>query len=64
MPPEVAPLRAPRLSFLPQFQGEHRERTLWGTYRPGLYFGAPYLLGHAETGCAQPVLSTISTASA
>ena len=39
-PPEVALLRAPRLSVLPQFQGEHRERTLWGTYRPGLYFGA------------------------
>lgn len=40
LPPEVTPLRAPRLSALPQFQGEHRERTLWGTYRPGLYLGA------------------------
>ncbi|KAK9838545.1 hypothetical protein WJX81_006602 [Elliptochloris bilobata] len=39
LPPEVSPLRAPRLSLLPQFQGEHREGTLWGTYRPGLYFG-------------------------
>lgn len=36
----MTPLRAPRLSALPQFQGEHRERTLWGTYRPGLYLGA------------------------
>jgi len=40
LPPEVAPLRVPRLSDLPQFQGAHRERTFWGTYRPGLYLGA------------------------
>ena len=55
VPPEVAPLRAPRLSLLPQFQGEHRERTLWGTYRPGLYFGAPPLLKRIQLR-TQPVL--------
>ena len=38
-PPEVQPLAAERLSLLPAFHGSYRNRTLWGTYRPGLYFG-------------------------
>ena len=36
----VVPLNALRLSTLPQFQGNYSNNMLWGTYRPGLYFGA------------------------
>lgn len=34
------PFPGPPLKRLPQFGGEHEERLLWGTYRPGYYFGA------------------------
>ncbi|KAK9809318.1 hypothetical protein WJX73_004307 [Symbiochloris irregularis] len=40
LPPAVQLLKASRLAELAQFQGEHQDRMLWGTYRPGLYFGA------------------------
>ncbi len=40
-PPAVLdPFPGQQLKQLPQFGGEHEERLLWGTYRPGYYFGA------------------------
>ena len=35
----VRPFKGSLLCSLPQFSGEHAERQLWGTYRPGLYLG-------------------------
>ena len=34
------PFPGPQLKQLQQFGGEHEEQLLWGTYRPGYYFGA------------------------
>ena len=36
----LQPFPGPLLKQLPQFGGEQEERLLWGTYRPGYYFGA------------------------
>ena len=36
---EITPLDAPLLQTLPQFQGQHVEDLLWGSYRSGLYLG-------------------------
>ncbi|KAF5826933.1 glycoside hydrolase [Dunaliella salina] len=38
-PDELRPLSAPRLTSLAEFGGDYKERMLWGSYRPGLYFG-------------------------
>ncbi len=38
--PETTPLKAALLQTLPQFQGDHAEELLWGSYRSGLYLGA------------------------
>ncbi|CAM6105240.1 unnamed protein product [Calypogeia fissa] len=38
-PRVITPLPVARVTDLEQFQGEHRERLFWGTYRPHLYFG-------------------------
>lgn len=37
--PATTPFKGPLLCSLPQFGGEHAEKLLWGTYRPGLYLG-------------------------
>ena len=37
--PSVVPIDLPTLTSLPQFGGGYRRSMLWGTYRPGLYFG-------------------------
>jgi len=39
LPRDLRPINLPKLTFLSQFQGEHGRKYLWGTYRPGLYFG-------------------------
>ncbi len=39
LPPYLRPFPGPRLAALPQFAGAHAARLLWGTLRPGLYFG-------------------------
>ena len=39
-PSVLQPFPGPPLKGLPQFGGEHEEGLLWGTYRPGYYFGA------------------------
>lgn len=39
LPPHLRPFPGPKLSALPQFQGQHAEKHLWGTYRSGYYFG-------------------------
>lgn len=41
LPEVLRPFPGPRLTALPQFGGGHAERLLWGTYRPGFYFGGP-----------------------
>ncbi|KAJ8758894.1 hypothetical protein K2173_002673 [Erythroxylum novogranatense] len=38
-PGVITPFPAPKLTKLPQFQGEHRESLYWGTYRPQVYLG-------------------------
>jgi hypothetical protein len=38
-PPVLAPLKAPKLTDLPEFGGSYKDRMLWGSYRSGLYFG-------------------------
>lgn len=38
--PSVVPIDLPTMTALPQFGGDYRRSMLWGTYRPGLYFGA------------------------
>ncbi|OWM89753.1 hypothetical protein CDL15_Pgr024501 [Punica granatum] len=38
-PRVITPFPAPKLTDLPQFQGEHKESLYWGTYRPHLYLG-------------------------
>ena len=40
LPDVLRPFPAPRLTQLAQFQGDYADRMLWGTYRPGFYFGA------------------------
>ena len=37
--PAVQPFGTGLLCALPQFQGDHANTMLWGTYRPGLYLG-------------------------
>lgn len=39
IPRELEQFSSIKLVSLDQFQGQHAERHLWGTYRPGLYFG-------------------------
>ncbi|KAG2320782.1 hypothetical protein Bca52824_013995 [Brassica carinata] len=39
IPRVITPFPAPKLSHLPMFQGDHKERLYWGTYRPQVYFG-------------------------
>ena len=39
----VRPFKGVLLCGLSQFTGEHTERHLWGTYRPGLYLGRQQL---------------------
>lgn len=38
--PNTIPFPGPRLLDLEQFKGEHADRFMWGTYRPGYYLGA------------------------
>ncbi|CAM6105574.1 unnamed protein product [Calypogeia fissa] len=38
-PSALTPLDVPKVSELEQFQGEHRERLYWGTYRSWAYLG-------------------------
>ncbi|PON82830.1 Glycoside hydrolase [Trema orientale] len=38
-PRVVTPFPAPKVTDLPQFQGEHKESLYWGTYRPHVYLG-------------------------
>ncbi|XP_024535407.1 alpha-glucosidase 2 isoform X1 [Selaginella moellendorffii] len=38
-PRSITPVALPKIMDLPQFQGEHKERLYWGTYRPHLYLG-------------------------
>lgn len=38
-PAVLRPFPEPQLKQLPQFGGQHADRLLWGTYRPGYYFG-------------------------
>lgn len=39
LPAAVKFLKAPKLVELAQFQGKYQDQMLWGTYRPGNYFG-------------------------
>ncbi|KAL4523918.1 hypothetical protein Ndes2526B_g08146 [Nannochloris sp. 'desiccata'] len=39
LPPSLLPFPGPKLTSLPQFSGSYVSRMLWGTYRPGVYFG-------------------------
>lgn len=39
LPKELERIPGPRLTEHAQFQGDHKRRFLWGTYRPGYYFG-------------------------
>ena len=50
-PSPLDPFPAKRLVGLPQFQGPHAARLLWGTYRPGLYFGAWGKKYWIDAGC-------------
>eukprot|EP00195_Chlamydomonas_chlamydogama_P007994 CAMPEP_0202898164 /NCGR_PEP_ID=MMETSP1392-20130828/6754_1 /ASSEMBLY_ACC=CAM_ASM_000868 /TAXON_ID=225041 /ORGANISM="Chlamydomonas chlamydogama, Strain SAG 11-48b" /LENGTH=860 /DNA_ID=CAMNT_0049584015 /DNA_START=924 /DNA_END=3506 /DNA_ORIENTATION=- len=39
-PPELTPLRAPKLTSLPELKDpQYEDKMLWGSYRSGLYFG-------------------------
>ncbi|EFN57426.1 hypothetical protein CHLNCDRAFT_20925, partial [Chlorella variabilis] len=38
-PAVLQPFPSRQLKQLPQFEGQHAEQLLWGTYRPGYYFG-------------------------
>lgn len=38
-PADLQPLKAPKLTQLPQFTNEYKQKMLWGSYRSGLYFG-------------------------
>lgn len=39
LPKDLWPMQGTRLSELSEFAGDRAKRMLWGTYRPGLYFG-------------------------
>jgi hypothetical protein len=39
VPPEITPLKAPRMKELPEFGSSYQNNMLWGSYRSGLYFG-------------------------
>lgn len=36
----MVPIDLPSMRALPQFGGNYCRSMLWGSYRPGLYFGA------------------------
>ncbi|XP_030497086.2 mannosyl-oligosaccharide glucosidase GCS1 [Cannabis sativa] len=38
-PRVITPFPSPKVTDLPQFQGEHKESLYWGTYRPHVYLG-------------------------
>ncbi|PNH01369.1 hypothetical protein TSOC_012760 [Tetrabaena socialis] len=38
-PPVLLPLKAPKLTELPEFDASYKDSMLWGSYRSGLYFG-------------------------
>ncbi|XP_074295640.1 mannosyl-oligosaccharide glucosidase GCS1-like [Silene latifolia] len=38
-PRVISPFPSPKLTDLPQFQGDHKESLYWGTYRPHVYLG-------------------------
>ncbi|KAL9857551.1 Alpha-glucosidase 2 [Arabidopsis thaliana] len=38
-PRVITPFPSPKLTDLSMFQGEHKESSYWGTYRPQVYFG-------------------------
>ena len=44
LPRSLLPFPGPKLAGLAQFAGAHAEKYLWGTYRPGFYFGTLLLL--------------------
>jgi mannosyl-oligosaccharide glucosidase len=56
-PPEVTPFAAPSLRALPEFGGAYASALLWGTYRPGLYFGL-------RARCVAPLLRPLRSPSA
>lgn len=39
VPPEITPLKAPRMKELQEFGSSYQNNMLWGSYRSGLYFG-------------------------
>ncbi len=47
-PDVLTPFPGPQLKQLKQFTGRHDEELLWGTYRPGYYFGAVLALAAVE----------------
>ena len=46
-PHVLSPLKAPKLTDLPEFGGDYKDRMLWGSYRSGLYFGMRTRCGHS-----------------
>lgn len=65
-PREITPFPTKLVSALPQFQGAHRERLYWGTYRPNLYLGirARFVNKTATTAIwPEPILSVVEWAS-
>ncbi|QCD83381.1 mannosyl-oligosaccharide glucosidase [Vigna unguiculata] len=50
LPRVVTPLPAPKITNLPQFQGQHKESLYWGTYRPQVYLGvrARFILTNSQ----------------
>jgi hypothetical protein len=49
VPPEITPLKAPKMKELQEFGGSYQNNMLWGSYRSGLYFGM-------RTRCAQALI--------
>jgi hypothetical protein len=47
VPPEITPLKAPKMKELQEFGSSYQNNMLWGSYRSGLYFGM-------RTRCLKP----------
>lgn len=56
-PAVLRPFPGAQLKQLPQFEGSHADQLLWGTYRPGYYFGTWSRALMAEPPPANPAPS-------
>ena len=56
----LRPFHGPPLKQLPQFGRKHKEDLLWGTYRPGYYFGELQFVAADAASCNNPAANDVA----